>query len=197
MKEHCYVKLSAEVSREPFEAVKNSDYTIYESHVEFKRLSGKVDKAVLNIKEIPLNGVKAGDKVSLDGTLRTYKLADGKSNTVILVYNITKDDGGDYVNNVDIVGRIVSTRLTKNSGGTAVCEARVEVKCGYNKMSRMTVVGWGVTATKLSELKEGARVKIIGRLQSRHMAEKDDDSEALEIAIKSLEVVGEDNESEV
>lgn len=190
MNEYCNVKIAGTISGDASKIVNSNDYSIFKSELRFTRLSGKVDRATLNIKGENCKLVKDGNKVYIDGTLRTYKCADGKSQTVVLVYNMLScSDDKENENNVELVGSIVNTRLALNSNKTSVCEARVEVKSGYNKMSRLTVVGWGITAEKLAELVPGTYIKIDGRLQSRVMHDDTNRNELLEIAIKKLEVL--------
>lgn len=194
MNEYCYVKLSGVVTKEVTEVVNSDNYSIYGTELEFERLSNKIDKAILNIKGNTASDITVGGTICVDGTLRTYKTANGKSRTVVLVYNIDKDYSDKNVNSVDLQGRLHSIRMTKNSSGVDVCEARIEVVSGYSKMSRITAVGWGVTASKLSEMESGTRLKITGRLQSRCMRDSDDSVEALEIAIKTLDIIDKDTE---
>ena len=186
--EFCTVKISGTVTNDIYTVVKNKDYIMHATGIQFSRLSDKTDRAVVHIKDASAKAVKAAENVVIDGTLRTYKTESGKSQTVVLAYNIDTDYNGQSVNSVELIGRIYSVRMT-TSNGVKVCEARVEVVANYSKMSRITVVGWGVTADKLASLEKDTVVKVNGRLQSRSMKDAINETENLEVAVTALTVV--------
>ena len=189
--EFCCVKLSGVVTKDVVNVEKNEKYSIYRTEIEFDRLSGKKDKAIVHIKESSIAGIKKGDTIIVDGTLRTYKTEDGKSQTVVLAYNIGTDYDGDNTNTTELVGRLYNTRMT-SSNGVTVCEARVEVVTNYSKMSRITIVAWGITAEKLDSLEKNTLIRVTGRVQSRHMVGSVGEAEVVEVAIKTLNVMQED-----
>ena len=195
MIEHANVRISGTISADTSKVVDDVKYRVYRSELQFKRLSDKMDGAVLNIKGDAYRNIQKGKKVCIDGSLRTYKQPGGGSQTVILVFNIEDySQSQEDCNSVDISGRIVNSRMTNNGENVHVCEARIEVLGKYNKMSRITIVGWGMIADKLNSLGVGTEINCEGRLQSRVLRDCDCDetNEILEVAVKKLKVAGEE-----
>lgn len=197
MEDICNVRLSGIIEKEATKAFSVAIYSMYEAEIKVERHSGEFDVIKLNIKEDSLGAVNAlvGREVCVDGELRTYKRSDGCSETCLLVHSIVEST--EKVNYAKIVGLPVKLRSTTNGKGIPVCEARVEIKGKYDKMSRVTAVGWGGIARVLENVNAGERIMAEGRVQSRQMKGNGGNSpNTVEVTIKHLEVlknVEEDN----
>lgn len=190
-RDRCNVKVRGLLMTTPKMLVDRANYTIYEAKLRVTRLSGAYDDIDMNIKKEIVESVEelVGEDVIVDGTLRTYKCADGSSKTNLLVYSIHEvpESAEEHINEVELHGKIVSLRNTKSKDGTDICEARIEIKGRYNKMSRVTAVGWGGVASRLQDIGVGGTVFAEGRVQSHEMLMQNDGKKsALEVAVSFL-----------
>lgn len=194
MEDLCNVRVSGVIDREVTKSFSVDVYSMYIAELKMERHSGEEDLIKLNIKEDSVSAVNSliGKEVVIDGELRTYKRADGGSETCLLVHGIVESE--EKVNYAKIIGTPVKLRATKNRKGIKICEARVEIKGKYNKMSRVTVVGWGSQAEKMANMKENEKLMVEGRVQSRQMVGgQNSDNKTVEVTVKSLDII---NESE-
>ena len=198
MEDVCNVRLSGIIEKEAVKAFSVPVYSMYETEIRVERHSGEFDIIKLNVKEDSVGAVNAliGKNVCVDGELRTYKRNDGCSETCLLVHSIVESD--EKVNYAKIVGLPVKLRSTANGKGIPVCEARVEIKGKYDKMSRVTAVGWGGIARVLEGVHEGEKILAEGRVQSRQMKGNGGNGpKTVEITIKHLEVLKNGEEDSV
>lgn len=145
-------------------------------NLSVKRASGTADILTVNISKILVGNIKVGDKIRLEGQVRTYnRIIDGKSKLIIVFFAQEVTEYEKDVNEVELCGYICKTpvfRITPRS--REICDALVAVNREHNYSDYIPCIIWGRTARLVSELNTGAQVRLSGRLQSREYEKKTD-----------------------
>lgn len=145
-------------------------------NLSVKRASGTADILTVNISKILVGNIKVGDKIRLEGQVRTYnRIIDGKSKLIIVFFAQEVTEYEKDVNEVELCGYICKTpvfRITPRS--REICDALVAVNRERNYSDYIPCIIWGRTARLVSELNTGAQVRLSGRLQSREYEKKTD-----------------------
>ena len=165
--------IAGEICTEPTEYDCNGE-NFYSFNLSVKRKSGTADILPVNISKILLNNIKAGDKVCLEGQIRTYnRIIDGKSKLIIVffaqeVLPYTQD--GNEVNLHGYICKPPQFRITPLN--REICDVLVAVNRERNYSDYIPCIVWGRTARLVGELNTGAEVCLVGRLQSREYDKK-------------------------
>ena len=126
-------------------------------NLSVKRASGTADILTVNISKILVGNIKVGDKIRLEGQVRTYnRIIDGKSKLIIVFFAQEVTEYEKDVNEVELCGYICKTPVFRITPRSRPC------------------IIWGRTARLVSELNTGAQVRLSGRLQSREYEKKTD-----------------------
>lgn len=145
-------------------------------NLSVKRASGTADILTVNISKILVGNIKVGDKIRLEGQVRTYnRIIDGKSKLIIVFFAQEVTEYEKDVNEVELCGYICKTpvfRITPRS--REICDALVAVNRERNYSDYIPCIIWGRTARLVSELNTGGQVRLSGRLQSREYEKKTD-----------------------
>lgn len=151
--------------------------TTYETHGEkfysfdlgVKRKSGAIDKVPVNIPKIILKDIKVGDKLCLDGQIRTYnRRVDGARKLVITFFAQGEYQYEEDINYVELRGficKLPQYRVTPRN--REICDVLIAVNRERGCSDYIPCIVWGRTARLVGELPIGAEICIEGRLQSR------------------------------
>ena len=98
-------------------------------NLSVKRASGTADILTVNISKILVGNIKVGDKIRLEGQVRTYnRIIDGKSKLIIVFFAQEVTEYEKDVNEVELCGYICKTpvfRITPRS--REICDALVTI----------------------------------------------------------------------
>ncbi|MFL8710810.1 single-stranded DNA-binding protein [Clostridioides sp. GD02377] len=148
-----------------------------------------------------LSNLSKGDKVNIYGQVRS-RYIDDNNNKKMLFYiyvldiHITDNEKDD--NLVELEGCITSNSMYKitNCNG-AVYSSILKIHRYYRKTDYIPVVSWGINATRLSKLKEGTKIRIIGEIRNREYKTKKDNFKSIkmayEVSVLSIEKIQEGN----
>ena len=106
-------------------------------------------------------------------------------------------------NEVVLVGFICKKPIYRQTPfGREIADILLAVNRAYNKSDYIPTIAWGRNARFCQNLEVGTKVKLVGRVQSRMYEKKHEDGSvenriAYEVSIGSLEVVEENDETEI
>ena len=157
----------------------------YESVLNVPRLSEQLDSIPFTISERLLHDadIKEGSTVTFLGQLRSYnKIVDGKSKLLLTLFvrEILENDESRNPNIIDIVGYVCKDPIYRMTPfKREICDVLLAVNRAYNKSDYLPCIAWGRNAKYVSELSVGAKVNIVGRIQSREYQKKLENGEVL------------------
>lgn len=189
----------------------------YVFDLEIPRLSGNADVIPITVSErlITDEMLSEGKKLLVKGQFRSYNSYENEKNRLILTVfakdialvneeeeenEMTKKDM--VTNEVVLVGYVCKKPIYRQTPfGREIADVLLAVNRAYNKSDYIPTIAWGRNARFCKSLEVGAKVKIVGRIQSRKYEKKHEDGSienrvAYEVSIGSLEVVDENDSTE-
>lgn len=186
----------------------------YVFNLEIPRLSGNADIIPITVSEriVTDEMLVEGKKLLVNGQFRSYNSYENEKNRLILTV-FAKDimeieeneEENDMVkkemitNEVVLVGYICKAPIYRQTPfGREIADVLLAVNRAYNKSDYIPTIAWGRNARFCKNLDIGAKVKIVGRVQSRMYEKKHEDGTvenrvAYEVSIGSLETVEEND----
>ena len=187
--------------------------SFYIFDLEVARLSGNSDIIPITISErlILEKELEIGDKVAIEGQFRSYNSYENEKNRLILtvfakdIKYLSEEDeenSSEKVSNeVTLIGYICKKPIYRQTPfGREISDILLAVNRAYNKSDYIPAIAWGRNARFCQNIEVGTKVKITGRVQSRHYEKKFEDGTtqtrtAYEVSISSLEIVNEEEEN--
>lgn len=191
----------------------------YVFDLEIPRLSGNADIIPITVSErlITDEMLSEGKKLLIKGQFRSYNSYENEKNRLILTVfakdiaevkenseeeenEMTKKDM--VTNEVVLIGYVCKKPIYRQTPfGREIADVLLAVNRAYNKSDYIPTIAWGRNARFCKTLEVGAKVKIVGRIQSRKYEKKHEDGQienrvAYEVSIGSLEVIEEDDITE-
>lgn len=173
--------------------------TFYACHIHVPRLSGFVDVLPVTVSQRLMSVLLGpGAWIEIEGQLRSYnKAVDGVNRLILTVFalGLSVTDDEDAFNEVKIVGNLCKPPIFRTTPFLReITDLLVAVNRPYQKSDYIPCITWGRTAHFGSELQVGARVEIIGRMQSREYKKLLEDGTtcsrtAFEVSVNSLSAV--------
>ncbi len=192
------VFLTGEIISEPVYSHEMFGEDFYEMNFAVKRLSEQVDVLPLTVSErlITERSLKAGDKISLSGQFRSYKIIDGKSKLMLTVFvrEILDYDEEINPNSIELIGFICKPTIYRTTPfNREICDMLVAVNRAYNKSDYIPCIAWGRNARFVKYLTVGEQVAVFGRIQSREYQKKISETEvvtktAFEVSVSRIMV---------
>ena len=191
----------------------------YVFNLEIARLSGNADIIPITVSERLATDemLTSGKNLLVKGQFRSYNSYDNEKNRLILTVfakdvieleennqeenEMTKKDM--VTNEVVLVGFICKKPIYRQTPfGREIADILFAVNRAYNKSDYIPTIAWGRNARFCQNLEVGTKVKLVGRVQSRMYEKKHEDGSvenriAYEVSIGSLEVVEENDETEI
>ena len=167
----------------------------YDLKIEVPRLSSEKDYIPVTVSERLLNGVKAGDDVTIDGEFRSYnKLMEGKSKLVLTLFakELTPELDLENSNTISLTGYLCKPPIYRTTPfGREICDCLIAVNRAYNKSDYIPCIAWGRNARFVNGLQVGEKITLCGRIQSRNYTKKTDEKTsvtktAYEISISNI-----------
>ena len=167
----------------------------YEIKLSVPRLSEHMDILPVIISEKMLKSIAVGQELGIKGQFRSFnKLNDGKSRLILSVFarEIIEVDKSMNPNIVEVSGFICKGPIYRTTPfNREICDVLVAVNRAYNKSDYLPCIAWGRNARYIKDAKIGAKIDIVGRIQSRDYQKKRDNGDiitktAYEISISRI-----------
>jgi len=164
-----------------------------------------LDKVPVTVSEKLLTGGKfeIGKYVCIKGQFRSYnKMENGKSKLMLTVFvrEVCEFEEDMNPNIIEITGFICKQPTYRTTPfNREICDVLIAVNRAYNKSDYLPCIAWGRNAKFVSELPVGAKVSIVGRIQSREYQKHTEDGEILnktayEVSINKIQEEKEEGE---
>lgn len=199
-----YAHISGKVTENPKFSHNILGEGFYDLKLSVPRLSDESDTIPVTISERLLNGVEAGDDITIDGEFRSYnKLDCGKSRLILTLFakELSDFDSLNNSNTISLSGFICKEPIYRTTPfGREICDCLVAVNRAYGKSDYIPCIAWGRNARFVRGLNIGDKIDISGRIQSRNYTKKIDDNHtedrtAYEISISSVSLSDQVNEN--
>ena len=171
----------------------------YELKLSVPRLSDKEDIIPIIVSEKLLtdNKFAVGNIVRIKGQFRSYNQNDGEKSKLILTVFVREVlenlDEDVNPNIIEITGYICKPPIYRTTPfKREICDILVAVNRAYNKSDYLPCIAWGRNARFIKNIEIGAKLFIVGRIQSREYQKKYDNGEvenkiAYEISITRIQ----------
>lgn len=148
--------------------------TFYATRVLTERTSGYEDKInVLISEKIFSSNMTVGKKIKIKGEFRSENVKDDDGNTHLLLYFFvnTIELASEFAmdeNNICLNAYICKPTVYRETPlGREITDMMVAVHRPDGTSDYIPCIAWNITARRLSGLKPGGRIRIVGRMQSR------------------------------
>jgi primosomal replication protein N len=201
------VVLTGEVIEEPIFSHETFGEAFYQVSLSVLRLSEKADILPVIISEKLLTDKRfgVGKTICVKGQFRSYnKTDDTHSKLVLTVFAREIIDINTEVNPniIELVGFICKPPIYRTTPfKREICDLLIAVNRSYNKSDYLPCIAWGRNARFLKDMEVGAKVFLVGRIQSREYQKKHEDGQvenkiAYEISISRLQAHSEQENTE-
>ena len=176
----------------------------YTTRVIVKRVSGKEDYVSIIVSEkLIYNVLKSslkGKYIEVGGSICSYNelREDGLIHLKVFVFAKTVKIGEcEKEENVNENIAFLEGNICKNPNlritatGRQITDLMVAVNRRYNKRDFIPCIAWGKNALYANTLKEGDRIMLVGRVQSRNFFKKGEPRIAYEVSISEMTMVEE------
>ncbi|WFF71541.1 single-stranded DNA-binding protein [Proteiniclasticum sp. QWL-01] len=139
-----------------------------------QRLSDKTDDIQVTIAEKSLNGqiLTLGQKIIVQGQLRSYNKMEGGRNKLILTVFARSlgevAEGTPDPNHIELEGYVCKKPVFRTTPfGREIADLLVAVNRAYKKSDYIPAIAWGRNARFAEHLNVGDKIRLEGRFQSR------------------------------
>lgn len=166
------VELRGDVASGPVFSHESRGEKFYQFVMDVQRLSGAYDslRVIARQSQLALLEIEAGKRLYVLGELRSFNNKSGEgSRLVITVFarELRMEEGED-LNAVILQGTLCKPpNLRTTPMGREICDLMLAVNRRYGRSDYLPCIAWGQRARETSLLTVGARVKLVGRIQSR------------------------------
>lgn len=147
----------------------------YETTLSVSRLSDQVDELPITISERLLSefNINVGDVITVEGQFRSYNKIEGMRSRLMLTVFVrevltTCEEHLANPNQIEIVGYICKQPIYRTTPfKREICDVLLAVNRAYNKSDYIPCILWGRNARYIKSMPVGARLSVVGRVQSR------------------------------
>ena len=196
MNSNNFVYLQGEVVTEPEFNHTFKDEDFYTFNLSVKRLSEEKDIIPITISNRIMKDIHLGDTLGIRGEFRSFnKFDEGHRKLLLSVFCKEVCEYDDNVNSnvIELDGFICKPPIFRNTPlSREICDLLLAVNRKYhNNSDYIPCIAWGRNAKFVSELPVGARVKLVGRIQSREYKKQIEGQEpvsrrAYEVSISNI-----------
>lgn len=171
----------------------------YDLILAVKRLSGLEDFLPITVSEHFLSEqFHDGHMVAVSGQFRSYnKLVGDKSKLMLTVFvrEVLDSDDGINPNTLELTGYVCKPPVYRTTPfNREICDVLLAVNREYNKSDYIPCIVWGRSARFAGNLKVGAHINLVGRVQSRNYQKKLPDDTvvtrtAYEVSVAKIAIV--------
>lgn len=149
----------------------------YSFEVAVKRDSGVEDVLPVNVSQLLTEKITVGDKLKLEGQIRTYnKTINGKNKLIIVFFGQELKDYEEEANHIELTGYFCKKPTHRTTPlGRDICDVLLAVNRERGKSDYIPCIIWGRTAAHIGTLDTGVKVSVKGRFQSREYEKKNND----------------------
>lgn len=149
----------------------------YSFEVAVKRDSGVEDVLPVNVSQLLTEKITVGDKLKLEGQIRTYnKTINGKNKLIIVFFGQELKDYEEEANQIELTGYFCKKPTHRTTPlGRDICDVLLAVNRERGKSDYIPCIIWGRTAAHIGTLDTGVKVSVKGRFQSREYEKKNND----------------------
>lgn len=172
------VFLQGKVASEPVYSHDVYEEGFYNLDLSIPRLSGQMDIIPITISERLLQSrpINVGDDIAIKGQFRSYnKIENDKSKLILTVFvrELCDIEENANPNVVEIFGYICKQPIYRTTPfNREITDILMAVNRSYNKSDYIPCITWGRNARYVGELPVGAKLEIVGRIQSREYVKK-------------------------
>ena len=193
------VMLTGKVVTQPVFSHETFGEGFYELKLSVPRLSDKEDIIPIIVSEKLLAGGKfaVGNLVRIKGQFRSYNKNEGEKSKLILTVFVREIvdnlDSDVNPNIIEITGYICKPPIYRTTPfKREICDILVAVNRAYNKSDYLPCIAWGRNARYIKNIEIGAKLFIVGRIQSREYQKKYDNGDvenktAYEVSITRIQ----------
>ncbi len=170
----------------------------YTGEIHVPRLSGFVDILPVTLAQKFVAPLEPGAWVDIRGQLRSYnKAVEGANRLILTVFALSAEPmaAGGAFNEVRLTGNVCKPPIFRTTPFMReITDMLIAVNRPYQKSDYIPCIAWGRTARFGAELDVGAKVEIVGRMQSREYKKVLEDGTAMtrvafEVSVNSMEAV--------
>ena len=164
------VLLEGTVLTAPEWSHENHGTRFYRFPLQVLRLSGQADTLPVLLPEFLLPAVTAGNRVRVQGQLRSFNNRSGVGSRLVLtVYALTVEPGtGEPCNEITLSGALCRMPVFRRTPlGRSICDLMLAVSRRYGRADYLPVIAWGQLAVRVSRAQVGDTLTLEGRVQSR------------------------------
>lgn len=168
------VELKGTIVTEPKFSHEVLGENFYECLLQSNRLSGKDDILPVTVSDRIGMSVKVGDRVCVEGQLRSYNKYDedaGKSRLILTVFARSVrmlEDAEEDKNEVMLHGFLCKDPVYRTTPfNREICDMLLACNRAYQKSDYIPLIAWGRNARLARDQEIGDEIGIVGRLQSR------------------------------
>lgn len=173
----------------------------YSFEVAVKRDSGVEDVLPVNVSQLLTEKITVGDKLKLEGQIRTYnKSVNGKNKLMIVFFAQELKDYEEELNQIELTGYFCKKPMHRTTPlGRDICDVLLAVNRERGKSDYVPCIIWGRTAAHIGTLDTGIKVSVIGRFQSREYEKKNESGTgtykktAYEVSVNRISEVAEED----
>ena len=172
----------------------------YSFEVAVKRDSGVEDVLPVNVSQLLTEKITVGDKLKLEGQIRTYnKSVNGKNKLMKVFFGQELKDYEEETNQIELTGYFCKKPTHRTTPlGRDICDVLLAVNRERGKSDYIPCIIWGRTAAHIGTLDTGVKVSVKGRFQSREYEKKNTDGTgtykmiAYEVSVNRIAEVNEE-----
>lgn len=190
-----HLLLTGTVVESPILSHENHGRKFYRFPLAVSRLSGQTDtvQVIAPDRKISEQFPLAGDRVSLEGQLRSFNNRSGSGNRLVLSAfpHMIVPAVGEDENRIVLTGVLCKPPVLRRTPlGRCICDMMLAVNRKYGRSDYLPCIAWGQVAMTAGMLTTGESLSLEGRLQSREYTKAVDGKEerrtAYEVSIMHL-----------
>lgn len=175
------VELCGLMGSEPYLSHISKGVSYYGFEVLTRRLSGTADRVNVTVPQSLAGMAPApGERIFVKGELRSFNNRSGSGNKLLLyIYGqeirTEVDSGGEDINSVQLTGTLCKAPTWRRTPmGREICDLMLAVGRRYGRSDYIPCIAWGRNAELAGSWKQGRRISIDGRFQSRKYIKLED-----------------------
>ena len=178
-----HIRLCGTLDSAPVFSHENHGRQFYSFFLAVERLSGTVDRLriLADLKLLDESDCAWGERVLVTGQVRSYNQVTETGRHLIIsvladTLELSDEEPDDQVTVTGTLCRDPAYRRTPL--GREICDGMLAVNRSCRRTDYLPCIFWGRTARQIAALAAGARITLIGRLQSREYVKVLPDGEA-------------------
>ena len=192
-----WVALTGDAVREPAFSHSSGGEDYFVFPLRCRRLSGAEDvlQVVVSRSLLERRDIRAGERLSLRGTVRSWNNRTGTGNRLVITVRaarLLQEHGTEDGNQVRLMGNLCKEPVYRHTPlGREIADLLLAVNGRGSRADYLPCIAWGALARQAARWQVGDRVRLWGRLQSRAymktMGEERVEKVAYEVSAMAME----------